>query len=51
MEAGKLDFNIENSDSKLTVFTTRPDTLFGSTYMVISPEHELVKKAIEIVLA
>ena len=40
----EVDFKIEGSDDKITVFTTRPDTLFGVTYVVIAPEHPLVKK-------
>lgn len=40
----ELDFKIEGSEHKLRVFTTRPDTLFGATYMVLAPEHELVKE-------
>lgn len=39
----EIDFCIENSDKKLKVFTTRPDTLFGATFIVIAPEHKLAK--------
>ena len=43
-EGAEVEFNIANSEEKLTVFTTRPDTLFGATYMVIAPEHKLIDK-------
>ncbi|KAF0095686.1 MAG: leucyl-tRNA synthetase [Puniceicoccaceae bacterium 5H] len=37
-------FDIEEQDAKIEVYTTRPDTLFGVTYMVLSPEHKLVQQ-------
>ncbi len=40
----EVEFKIEGHDDKLTVFTTRPDTLFGVTYVVLAPEKELVQK-------
>lgn len=40
----EINFSVENTDEKITVFTTRPDTLFGATYVVIAPEHPLVDK-------
>ena len=39
----KIDFAVDGRDEKITVFTTRPDTLYGSTFMVLAPEHALVK--------
>jgi leucyl-tRNA synthetase len=40
----EVDFHIAGHDDKLTVFTTRPDTLFGATFMVIAPEHPILNK-------
>ena len=41
-EGAEVDFGLQGRDDMLTVFTTRPDTLFGATYMVLAPEHPLV---------
>ena len=39
-----VNFKVDNTDKEFTVFTTRCDTLFGATYCVLSPEHEIVKE-------
>ena len=39
----EVDFKLENSDEKITVYTTRPDTLHGATFMVLAPEHAMAK--------
>ncbi|EOP14509.1 MULTISPECIES: leucine--tRNA ligase [Bacillus] len=41
-EGAEVHFNIDGTDEKFTVFTTRPDTLFGASYCVLAPEHALV---------
>lgn len=41
-EGAEIDFNIEGADEKLRVFTTRIDTIFGATFLVISPEHPII---------
>jgi leucyl-tRNA synthetase len=41
-EGAEIDFQIDNHDAHIRVFTTRPDTLYGGTFLVIAPEHSLV---------
>lgn len=41
-EGADVEFNVVGREDVITVFTTRPDTLFGATYMVLAPEHQLV---------
>lgn len=43
-EGAEVDFSIAGKEEKLRVYTTRPDTLFGATYMVVSPEHPVIDK-------
>ena len=43
-EGAEIEFRIEEWDEDVTVFTTRPDTLFGATFFVLAPEHELVTR-------
>jgi len=43
-EGAEVDFKVDGSGTPIRVFTTRPDTLFGATYMVLAPEHPLVDK-------
>ncbi len=43
-EGAEVTFKIADSDETLTVYTTRPDTLFGATYMVVAPEHHMIDK-------
>lgn len=43
-EGAEVDFPIVGRDDKLTVYTTRPDTLFGATFMVIAPDHRLTRE-------
>ena len=46
-EGAKVYFNLPSINENITVYTTRPDTLFGATYMVLSPEHSLVQKLVK----
>jgi len=43
-EGAEVTFGIDGTDQNFTVFTTRPDTLFGATYCVLAPEHKLVEQ-------
>ena len=43
-EGAEVDFTLAGKEDKLRVYTTRPDTLFGATYMVVSPEHPYIDK-------
>ncbi len=43
-EGAEVTFKIADSSETLTVYTTRPDTLFGATYMVVAPEHHIIDK-------
>lgn len=45
-EGAELKFRLDGSDEELTVFTTRPDTVYGVSYMVIAPEHPIVENLI-----
>ncbi|MCI9151584.1 MAG: leucine--tRNA ligase [Lachnospiraceae bacterium] len=43
-QGAEVDFAIDGTEDSLRVYTTRPDTLFGATYMVVSPEHPMLEK-------
>src|SRR5690606_8302136 len=43
-KGAEVDFKVDGHKEKVTVFTTRPDTLFGATFMVLAPEHPMVAK-------
>ncbi len=45
-KGAKIDFEVKGTDDKIEVFTTRPDTVFGATFMVLAPEHDLTQKVI-----
>ena len=46
-EGARIEFKVQSSKFKIEVFTTRPDTLYGATFMILSPEHELVRKILD----
>lgn len=46
-EGVEVDFKVDGFDKSVRIYTTRPDTIFGVTYMVIAPEHSLVKELIK----
>ena len=43
-EGAEVNFKISGTDDNLLIYTTRPDTIFGATYMVVAPEHSLIEK-------
>ena len=43
-QGAEVDFQLKGKEEKLRIYTTRPDTLFGATYMVVSPEHPYIDK-------
>ena len=45
-EGAEVEFGVVGRDERITVFTTRPDTLFGATFLVLAPEHPLVAKLV-----
>jgi len=45
-KGAEIDLELESSDKKLKVFTTRPDTIFGATFLVVAPEHDLLQKIV-----
>src|SRR5690625_459335 len=45
-EGAEVVFNVADHDTAFRIFTTRPDTLFGATYAVLAPEHELIEKIV-----
>jgi len=46
-QGASVVFNVQNSKAKIEVFTTRPDTIFGVTFMTLAPEHELVSQIVK----
>lgn len=49
-EGAEVKFSLSGSNKTLTVYTTRPDTLFGATYMVIAPEHPIIKELADFII-
>jgi len=45
-EGADINFNIEGTEQSLLVYSTRPDTIFGATFMVVAPEHELIQEVL-----
>ncbi len=48
-EGAEIEFRIKNYESRIKVFTTRADTLFGCTYLVVAPEHEIINDQLSII--